>query len=243
MAKTLHVDGTTGKVYIYNSAVAPSTYATPTVSQLPDLHFHSDLSYLGSTQVITATVSHPTRTRSSSSSKFGGTHYNPIQGTQTYTLGTHSFGAVKPFVAFYDDAQLPSGTVIQQNGQSVRAVSVYVDSAGVKLFENYTTFDDTLAGVSRSYTVYLFETLFTGAGNTSIQIEPGLFKAGFGKLSTDYHYLRRQSSSPDFYVGSGATADAQGGGLKIVLADGTTAHTSGTYTGSFTGTTGTGVDI
>lgn len=242
MAKTLHAEGNTGKVYIYNSDADPATYATPTANQLADLHFHSDLSYLGNTQVLEVTVSHPQRTRSSSSDK-GGTWYNPLQGTQSYTLGVNQLGAIRPVVAFYQGVQMPSGTVVHQVGQSVRAVSVSINASNIFLYENWVTFDDTLPAVDRTYRVFLFETLFTGAGNVSIQAQPGLFRAGFGKLSTDYRYLRRNTATPDFYVGAGKTADVQGGGLKVVLADNSVPVQSSTYTGTFTGTGGTGVQI
>lgn len=242
MAKTLHADGNTGQVYIYNSDADPTTYATPTASQLADLHFHSDLSYLGNTQVLEVTVTHPERTRSSSSNK-SGTWYNPRQGTQSYTLGVNQLAAIRPVVAFYQGVQMPSGTVVHQVGQSVRAVSVSIDASNIFLYENWVTFDDTLPAVDRTYRVFLFETLFTGAGNVSIQAQPGLFRAGFGKLSTDYRYLRRNTVTPDFYVGAGKTADVQGGGLKVVLADNSIPVQSNTYTGTFTGTGGTGVQI
>jgi hypothetical protein len=245
MARTLHANGNTGKVYIYNNDADPSTYSTPASNQLGDLHFHSDLSYLGNTQVIEATVTHPERTRSASTSKglFGSsTYYNPRQGTQTYSLGVNPFGYIAPFVAFYDGAQIPAGTVIQQAGESARAVSVYATSTTLELFENWVTFDNTLGAVTRTYKIYLFQTLFTAEGNESIRIEPTVFRAGFGKLSTDYRYIR-SSSTPDLYVTSGATADVSGGGLKVVLPNGTVAIESSTYTGAFGGTPGKGVKL
>ena len=137
---------------------------------------------------------------------------------------------------------MPSGTVVQQVGESARAVSVYVSASQVRLFENWVSFDDTLPEVSRRYRVFLFQTLFSGAGTESIRIEPGLFRAGFGKLSTAYRYVR-QSQSPDFYLTAAQTADVQGGGLKVVLPDGTVALQSATYTGSFSGSPGRGVQI
>jgi len=242
MTRTMHADGATGKVFIYNNDAAPSVYATPTATQLADLHFHSDLSYLGNTQAITAVVSHPKRTRSSSTSK-GDTFYNPLQGSQTYNLGANTLGAAVPFIGFYSGAQVPSGTVVHQLGQSVRAVSIYVTSTNVYLYEQWVTFDDTLPAVSRTYKIFLFQTLFTAAGTTSIHIEPGSFHAGFGKLSTDYRYLREKAVSPDFYVGASPVADVQGGGLKVVLSNGGVAYNASTYTGAFTGSGGTGVAI
>ena len=245
MARTLHADGTTGKVLIYKGNAAPATYETPTGPQLGDLHFHSDLSYLGNAQVIEVTLTHPERTRSSSTSKglFGSTTwYNPRQGTQSYDLATHSFGRVVPFIPFYGSSQMPSGTVVQQAGESARAVSIFVTNTKIYAFENWVTFDDTLPGITRTYRVFLFETLFAPSGNESIRIEPSLFRAGFGKLSTAYRYLR-ESPTPDLFVTAGKTADVRGGGLKVVLPDGTLALQSATYTGSFVGSSGRGVRI
>ena len=245
MARTLYANGQTGKVYIYNNTADPATYESPKAAQLGDLHFHSDLSYLGNARVVDVTITHPQRTRSSSTSKrlFGSiTHYNPRQGTETYRLATHSFGAVVPFVAFYGSAQLPAGTVVQQIGESARAVSVCVTASQVRLFENWVTFDDTLAAVSRRYRVFLFQTLFKAAGNESICIEPTVFRAGFGKLNTAYRYFR-ESASPDFYVTAAKTADVQGGGLRAVLPNGVTQISASTYTGSFAGSRGRGVEI
>jgi hypothetical protein len=243
MARTLHADGTTGKVYIYKGDADPALYASPTPAQLGDLHFHSDLSYLGNTQVLDATITHPERVRSSSSSKWGGTTYRAQQGTQIYTLGPNTLGAIRPAIAFYGTAQMPAGTVIHQINQSARAVSLIITPSQIRLFETWITFDDTLPAVARSYRIALFETLFTAAGTTSIHIAPGLFSAGFGKLSTTYRYLRRADSDPDLFVTAGRTADVQSGGIKIVLPNGTVALQSPTYTGSFAGTPGTGVRI
>jgi hypothetical protein len=243
MARTLHVDGTSGKAYIYKGDADPAVYASPTPAQLGDLHFHSDLSYLGNTQILEATITHPERVRSSSSSKWGGTTYRTRQGAQSYVLGTNTLGIIRPAVAFYGDAQMPAGTVVHKVGQSVRAVSIVVTANQIQLFENWLTFDDTLPAVSRTYRIYLFQTLFAGSGNTSIRIAPGGFSAGFGKLSTSYRYLRRANDAPDLFVTAGRTADVQGGGIKVVLPDGSVPLQSTTYTGSFTGTPGTGVQI
>lgn len=244
MSRTLHVNGQTGKAFIYNNDQNPSVYVTPTLSQLGDLHFHSDLSYLGNTQVITASVTHPQRTRSSSSSKWGGTTYATLQGSQSYVIGTNSLGAARgPVVAFIDGAQMSAGTVIHSVGQSIRAVTMVVSNTQVKIFEKWLTFDDNLPAITKSYKIFVFQKLFSASGNTSIYISPGTFKAGFGKLSTDYRYLRKASVSPDLYVTSGKTADVQGGGLKVVRPDGTVAVQSGTYTGNFSGSVGLGVII
>ena len=243
MARTLHVDGNSGKAYIYKGDAAPATYANPSAAQLGDLHFHSDLSYLGNTQVLEATITHPERIRSSSKPKFGSRQYRTQQGAQSYVLGINSLGAIRPAVAFYGDAQMPAGTVVHKVGQSVRAVSIMVTASQIRLYENWLTFDDSLSAVARTYRIFLFQTLFAGSGNTSIRIAPGEFSAGFGKLSTSYRYLRRADSTPDAFVTAGRTADVQSGGVKVVLPNGSVPVQSETYTGSFAGVPGTGVRI
>ena len=243
MARTLHVDGASGKAFMYKGDAPPATYANPSAAQLGDLHFHSDLSYLGNTQVLEATITHPERVRSSSSSKWGGTSYRTQQGAQSYVLGTNTLGAIRPAIAFYGGAQMPAGTVVHKVGQSVRAVSIMVTANQIHLYENWLTFDDSLPAISRTYRIYLFQTLFAGSGNTSIRIAPGAFTAGFGKLSTSYRYLRRADSAPDAFVTAARTADVQSGGIKVVLPNGSVPLQSTTYTGSFAGTPGTGVQI
>lgn len=242
MTRTLHADGTAGHVYIYNNDSNPSVYENPTYAQLPDLHFHSDLSYLGNSQILEVTINHSQRNPSYTDNKWFTSHYNPIQGTTDYLLGTHSFGTIPAAVGFYETAQMPAGFSVQKVGQSVRAVSLYVTSTQVRLFENYVTFDDVLGAVSRTYKVYLFQNLFSPSGNVAISITPTLFNAGFNKLSTDYRYVRK-SSTPDLYVTNNKTADVSNGGLKIVLPDGTTAFKSNNYNGSFSGSTSVGVSI
>lgn len=242
MVKVLHADGNSGRVMIYNNDAEPETYETPTGPQLGDLHFHSDLSYLGNTQLIDSTITHPERKRDSDTSKWGDTHYKVRRGSQTYTLGPNPLGAVRPFVGFYNGSQLMSGTIIHQVGQSVRAVSLYITASEIGLFENWLTFDNTLGSVQRRYKVFVFETLFSSEGATSIQVEPNAFEAGFGKLSTTYRYLRRDDSNPDFYVTDRRTADVSGGGLKAVMPDGTVAYEAG-YSGSFDGLPAIGVKV
>lgn len=243
MAKTLHVNGSSGRAYIYNGTAAASSYdQTPTASQLGDLYFHSDLSYLKNTLTISGSVSHPIRTRSTNTDKKG-TTYNVIQGSQSYTLGTHTMGTGTPMIAVIGDYQMPAGHFIQKVNESVRTVSLWITATTVVVHEKYVTFDDTLPAISQSYTAYLFDILSTGSGSTSISISPTSFEAGFGKLDTDNVYVRRQSTSPNLYLTHDRTADVEGGDVKIVLPDGTTAYTGSNYTGSFTGTGGEGVDI
>ena len=244
MAKRLFARGSDGKVAIFNGTdIAP--FNDP-IANLTNLYFHSDLGYLGNGLLVTGTINHPGVTRSSSTSKglFGSsTNYNPQNGSNDYLLANHSYSATAPFVAFIGDAQMPSGTVVQQVGQSVRAVSVYRTSTQIRVFENWATFDDSLGAISRTYSVILFERLNTALNSTSILIEGDRFRAGFGKLDTDFLYLRRNNENPDFYVTTGKTADVNSGRLKVVLPDGSVPVVDSGYGGSFSGVGGTGVEL
>ena len=219
---------------------------TDPVANLGDIYFHSDLGYIGNSAVITASASHPVRTRSTSSSKrffSTSTWNNPVTGEQDYAIGTHSFGTSNvPFICKIGTNQAPAGTIIQQVGQSVRVVFPYITSTHVRVKEQFITFNDSLPAHTQSYTFYVFNSLFTASGSTSISASGSSFTAGFGKLNSSFRYHRKTSSSPDFYVTAGATADVNTGAIKIVMPDGTTT-TDTAYAGSFTGTTATGIKI
>ena len=219
---------------------------TDPLANLGDIYFHSDLGYIGNSSVITASASHPVRTRSTSSSKrffSTSTWNNPVTGEQDYAIGTHSFGTSNvPFICKIGTNQAPAGTVIQQVNQSVRVVFPYITSTHVRVKEQFITFNDSLPAHTQSYTFYVFNSLFTASGSTSISASGSNFTAGFGKLNSSFRYHRKTSSSPDFYVTAGATADVNTGAIKIVMPDGTTT-TDTAYAGSFTGTTATGIKI
>jgi len=243
MVKTLHVNGTTGRAFIYEGSGDPADYdQIPTAAQLSELYFHSDLSYLKNTLVIEGEVNHPERTSSANVSKKG-TSYNVIQGSSTYVLGSHALGSSVPMIASVGGVQLPAGHFVQKVAESIRTACLYLTPTQVIVHEEYVTFNDTLPAISKTYTAYLFELLSLPSGSTSIAISPTSFEAGFGKLDTDNVYVRRQSTTPDLYLTKDKTADVEGGGVKIVLPDGTVAYTGSTYTGLFTGTSGEGVDI
>ena len=219
---------------------------TNPVANLGDIYFHSDLGYIGNSSVVTANAAHPVRTRSTSTSKrffSTSTWNNPVTGEQDYAIGTHSLGTANvPFICKIGNNQAPAGTIIQQVGQSVRVVFPYITSTHVRVKEQFITFNDSLPAHTQSYTFYVFNTLFTASGSTSISASGSNFTAGFGKLNSSFRYHRKTSSSPDFFVTAGATADVNTGAIKVVMPDGTTT-TDAAYAGSFTGTTSTGIKI
>ena len=245
MSKTLYANGVTGRVIIYKGVFDPDVYQVPTGSDLENIYFHSDLAYLANSHVVTATVSHPQRTHSQKVSKglLGSTtYYNPVQGNQIHVIGANPLSKITPFIMHKDGAQIPGGTVIQQVGQSARAISAQMTAGNLVVYESYVTFDDTLPAMSATYGFFVLDTFFSGSGNESIRIEPDFFKAGFGKLNSKHRHPRRVSSNPDVYLGQGKTADVQGGGTRVVLPDGTIAYDSG-YTGAFSGGDAQGVAL
>ena len=247
MTRTFYANGKTGQVFIYAGTHNPQVFDYPRGDTYNDIHFHSDLAYLGSSQVVEATITHPRRQKGEQTDdKFFGLletdpYSVPLQGTQEYILGPHSAGADAPFVPIYNGAQIPAGSVVQTVEESVRAVSVFLTGGDVRVFENWATFEHSLPAVTRTYKVYLFETLFTPSGTTSVRMLPGRFTAGFGKLDTNYRYIR-ESDSPDLYLAIGKSADVEGGGWKTSSPDGSTI-TTGSYTGRFPGVVGRGVKV
>lgn len=248
MSKTLYVNGISGKSYIYEGSVDPSTFENPSAGQIGSLYFHSDLSYLGTTTVLTGTITFPERipnTTYTSGSK-GGTGwytYNTTYGEASYAFGSNPFGAIKPFIGIIDNVQIAGGRIIQSANYSNRGCSIYLTNSEVRIFENFSTYVYTLPSISVSFTVYIFDTFFSGLGSTAISIQPTSFKAGFGKLDSNYRYIKKNTTSPNIYLTSYRTGDVAGGGIKITSPNGTVAFTDASYTGSFQPSIGTGVQI
>jgi len=245
MAKTLHADGANGgHAYIFEgSASEIGDYENPTAADIGNLYFHSNLSYLAESQILEATITHPQRTQNSSSSKWSGTNYTVTNGSQEFSIGSHTKGLDVPAIGFLNGNQMSAGHVIQNSAGSLRSVSLFITSNEVRVFEEFVTFQYTLPAIDVTYKVLLFDYLSSGSGNIAINMNPTSFSAGFGKLNTDYKYTRRQNTNPDFYLSKDKTADVANGGLKLVPPNGISIYESSNYNGSFTGSTGTGVDI
>lgn len=248
MPKTLYVNGTNGKSYIYEGSEDPSTFANPTAAQLGSLYFHSDLSYLGSTTIVSGTITFPERIPNNtySSGSKGGTGWYTYQvtyGEESYALGSNPFGSIKPFIGIIDNIQISGGRVIQAVNNSVRGCSIYLTNSEVRVFESFSTYIYTLPSISVTFTVYIFDTLFSGSGLTAISIEPTSFKAGFGKLDSNYRYIKKNNVTPSIYLVASRTGDVAGGGIKLTSPNGTVAFTDSRYTGSFQPSIGIGVQI
>jgi len=247
MAKTLHADGNNGgHVYIYNgNASEVDDYETPSRPDLSNLYFHSDLNYLACplASVYEVSQSLPQITYNSNTSKFGNTTYTIKNVHNDYTLVTHNLGYTPIILPTMDGYELPAGVPIQTAGVSTRGVSVYADSTSIYLHTEAVTLSQSLPAVTKTFKIYILNHISSASGNIAISATPTTFTAGFGKLSSSNKYLRRDNTTPDFYVTKEKTADVSGGGLKIVAPNGVSVYESSSYTGSYSGTTGTGVSV
>ena len=240
MTRTFYANGITGQVFIYSGYYQPVRYSTVQPHHLDELHFHSDLAYLGLKSVIDVSITH-----SQASAVIvteGPSWYEPWSGTdithiptteyRSYDLGVNPEGPDAPFIAVYSGSQIPAGTVVQSVGRSFRSVSIGFAAGNVKLYETTYTQGDSLPSTQRNYRVYIFKTLFSKTGNISVRAEPQRFIAGFGKLDTNYKYVRATNTSPDFYVTANPSIDlSYGGGWHISYPDGTESSSSN-YSGS-----------
>jgi len=198
----------------------PLTYS----QKLDSLYFHSGLSYLGGTETATVTVSHPARTAAAANAtrKHADTSYNLLEGSQEYTLINHSGDINSPFIVTESNEQLMQGLPIQSVGASVRSVAAYNTGTSIKIFEKYMTHAVNLPAVSKTYTVYVFNFLGNSTDSTenNLKITSTSFNAAGGRLNTDYKYLRKETTSPDFYFSKGKTADLMEGKIKVISPSG-----------------------
>ena len=247
MSKTLHADGNNGgHVYIYNGTFSEvADYESPSRADLSNLYFHSDLAYLACplARVYEVSQTLPQINYNSNTSKFGNTSYTITNNHSDYVLINHGLGYTPIILPTMDGYELPAGLPVQTAGTSTRGVSIYADSTSIYLHSEAVTLNQSLPAITKTFKIYILNHLTSGSGTTAISATPTSFTAGFGKLSSDNKYLRRDTSNPDFYVTKARTADVSGGGLKIVAPNGSSIYESASYNGSFTGTTGTGVSV
>jgi len=238
MAKKLFADGVSGKVAIYDPA-NPAAFTNP-LANLQSVFFHSDLDYVGVAKIIDVTVTHPYR-------GVGGTAAQNSYAVPNFPAGNvnplaHNLG-YKPFgIAFVGNNMLPANSQIQDSGQSFRTVAIQVDENSVGIFESCYVYGSALPAINVTYKIVLFRQMTGQLDNKALHIEPDQFKAGFGKLDTDYNYLRYDAAAPDFYFSKGRTADVSNGSFRIVTANGALVQRS-PYNGGFGGVPGIGVKI
>jgi len=199
--------------------------ALTAIEKLNYLYFHSGYSYLGRAVKATTTIYHPARTASSSppGSKHANTTYNLIDGTSTYNITSHNKGGGALFITELDGDQLLQGMPIQNVGASTRAVCSVNDGSNINIYETYMTHSQSLPAITKTYTVYLFDFLTTAAvasETDNLEITPTSLKAGKGKMNTDFGYIRREATNPDFYLCRTATGDLEGGKLKAIAPSG-----------------------
>lgn len=236
MAKKLYSDGNTGKVAIFNPAVA-AAFDNPR-GNLGAVYFHSDLDYVSVAAVLDVNVTHTAR-------NVGGTGshgYATPQFSAGATGFNHNLGYVPFALIFVGGALLPANTQIQLVGQSFRTSGAYVTSSQVVIQDFAWVYGSNLPSMVKNYKIVLLTTPIAPSGTTTLSITPGRFIASRGKLDSIRNYLRRAPTNPMFWFSKGKTADVANGSFRVVTADGTFITRAG-YNGTFQGVPGIGVEI
>ncbi|WP_127142832.1 hypothetical protein [Pelagibacterium montanilacus] len=152
-----------------------------------------------------------------------------------HTLVTHDLGFVPlAFVAWDDRMVMPGVAVQTASGGRNRFVAPFSTSSIVGLREVFNASNNSLAAVSRTYQVLVFNVpeadaelpLFGRVGETIV--------LGRGKVDTSHYYLRQLGSGDSpFAIDIGRTVDIDNGRARIVTAGETV--TEDGYGGSFAG--------
>lgn len=144
MARVLEARGSDGAVCISDGT--PGCLDNP-LAHLPNVFFHSSLSYLSVRQIVDLTVSMPA----------GGGR------AVSYTLFAHGLGAV-PLVAglIYTTGQPVVGSTVtyMDSVMTMRAVTLGADATNVFLWENAIEVRTTLPAQSLPLRVFVFDQVF-----------------------------------------------------------------------------------
>lgn len=242
MPKKLFANGISGNVAIYEGGFE-AAFTSP-LANLDKVFFHSSLDYVGVSHIYTGVISHPLREASAQADKYLNNNKKPLNGTQEWTLLNFADAGYAPHgILVVNGEQMPGAAPIQKVGNaSARYIMLRVTNTAAVLREHWHTFNDSLPATNISYTLYLFTGPIAQSGNDTLKITPNQMVASRGKLNTLYRYIRSVVASPAFRLIKGATADVQGGGLRIVTPAGTVID-DGVYTGSFSGTPSKGCSI
>lgn len=236
MAKKLLVDGKAGKAAIYNPA-NPAAFSNP-LGNLADVFFHSDLDYMGVAKIIDVTITHPAR-------GVGGQAAQNSYPVPNFPAGNnplaHNLGYLPYGIMFVGNNMLPANSQIQWVGTSFRTVSLQLDASNAYIYEQSWVYRDGLPAMAQSYRIVLFRRMSDAPDNKAMYAKDDQFKAGFGKLNTDYNYLRYSAAGP-YYFSKGRTADCSNGSFKIVTANGGVVSRP-PYNGGFAGVPGIGVTL
>lgn len=242
MTKKLFANGANGDVAVYEGGYE-AAFTNP-LANLDKVYFHSALDYVGVDRIYTGVISHPARTASATDDKYLASNKRPLTGTQEWTLLSFpNAGYIPQAVLVVNGEQLPGAAPIQRNGPaSARYAILRMTNTAAILHERWHTFNDSIAALNITYTLYIFTGPIAQAGNKTLYISPNQMIASRGKLDTAYRYIRSKATSPDFRLIRGATADVSGGGLRMVTPAGTVIN-DGVYNGSFAGTAAKGCVI
>lgn len=242
MPKKLFANGVSGDVAIYEGG-HEAAFTSP-LANLDKVYFHSSLDYVGVAHIYNGVISHPARAASAESDKYLVNNKRPLNGTQEWPLLSFpNAGYVPHGILVVNGEQMPGAAPVQRNGAaSSRYIMLRMTQTSAILREHWHTFNDSLAALNVTYSLYVFTGPIAQSGDKTLLITPTQMIASRGKLNTSYRYIRSVAANPDFRLIRGPVADVRGGGLRIVTPAGTVID-DGVYNGSFAGTPSKGCSI
>lgn len=250
MTEIFMADRASGKCSIFTEASGGGDVSDPSsnrnrplldpVNWLQNIKFHSDFDYyqvaIGPTNV---TVTHPTINGTSVTIVNTAGYTFTRQGQVVITdidLVTHGLGYIPKYMVAYNDSLIGPGSLIQVDTNKIRTIAPYATTNKIILRDTGISSNTNLSSISRDYSVLVFrepevdsDSLFEFDQSTGEVI------LGRGKFKSNLKMLRQaEPGDSPFDISLGRTIDIKNGGMKIVLADGTT-FTESNYDGSFTG--------
>jgi len=185
-----------------NGTGAQDLIANP-LNRINEVLFHSNFAYLKSDTSLSGTVTFPSRAPTKNSSKKKGrTVEVPSYGTSTYQISTTNYTSTgfPPIVILVDTTNniTISGTALvqQQNGSTVRQLTVRAEAGGIFIQEFYFAYGATLSQQTLNYKVYILKDISakTDIGK-QLYITPTKLTVAEGKFNTDLAYINLTSST------------------------------------------------
>lgn len=173
------------------------------LNRINDVLFHSSFSYLKSNVSFSGSITLPSRAPTfNSGKKKGRTVEVPSYGNTTYQITSTDYtsSGFPPIVILVDTTNnvTISGTALvqQQNGSTVRQLTVRAEASGIYVQEFYFAYGSTLPEKTFNYKVYILKDLAekTDIGK-QLYINGSKLTVAEGKFNTDLAYVNLKSGS------------------------------------------------
>lgn len=148
MSKRMTALGSSGLVAI----AEPNADLAQPLTNLQNIYFHSDLSYLSIVAVLSGNLSMPQRI-------FSGADASSAYGSTIYTLGQHNLGYTPLLLGDITTTGQPlvGETILQAAGlASLRSITLGADNNNLYAREIFLNKDVTFAALTINWRVYLF---------------------------------------------------------------------------------------